>query len=115
MTISTEKSFDMLPYAVDIFEKLDIQERGKRIFEDLQKANPDRPAEELQKEVGIAVIKYIAKNLPKIKEEFFALVAVASDVDVKTAKARPLAESIQVLKDVFLDAELLGFFKAAVQ
>ena len=115
MSISTEKAFDMLPYAVDIIEKLDIQEQGKRIFEDLQKANPDRPAEEVQKEVGIAIMKYIAKNLPKIKEEFFQLVAIASDVDVETAKARPLAESIQTLKDVFLDAELLGFFKAAVQ
>lgn len=113
--ISTEKAFDMLPYAVDILEKLDLQERGKKILEDLQKASPGQPAEELQKEVGMAIIKHIAKNLPKIKPEFFALIAIASDVDVKTAKARPLAESIQVLKDVFLDAELMDFFKAAVQ
>ena len=114
MSISTEKVFDMLPYAVDILEKLDIQERGKKIFEDLQKANPDRPAEELQKEVGIAIMKHIAKNLPKVKTEFFALVAIASDVDVETAKARPLSESIGVIKAVFLDPELMGFFKSAV-
>ena len=115
MTISTEKCFDLLPHAVDIFEKLNIQEQSKKILEDLQKANPDRLAEELQREVGIAIMKHIAKNLPKVKAEFFQLVAIASDVDVETAKKRPLAESIQVLKDVFLDAELLGFFKAAVQ
>ena len=113
--ISTEKAFDMLPHAVDILEKLDIQERGKKILEDLQKANPDRPAEELQKEIGIAVIKYIAKNLPKIKPEFFALVAIASDVDVETAKKRPLGESVQIIKDIFLDAELMDFFRDAVQ
>ena len=115
MSISTEKAFDLLPFVVDIFEKLDIQERGKKILEDTQKANPNRLAEELQKEVGIAIMKYIAKNLPKVKDEFFQLVAIASDVDVKTAKARPLAESIQTLKDVFLDAELMDFFRAAVQ
>ena len=112
MSISTEKAFDMLPYAVDIIEKLNIQEQGKKIAEAKQK---DFTGAELQSETGIAVIRYVAKNLPKVKPEFFALVAIASDVDVETAKKRPLAESIQVLKDVFLDAELLGFFKSAAQ
>lgn len=115
MGISTEKAFDMLPHALDIFEKLDVQSYGKKKAEEYKKKHPEKELTDMQAEIGIDILKHVVKNSKKVKEEFFSLVAIASDVDIETAKKRPLSESINVLKEVFMDKELMDFFTAAMQ
>lgn len=113
--LTTEKAFDMLPYAVAILEKLDLQTEGRRLAEKQRAANPDQSVGVLQRDVGAALILHVVRNSGKVKDEFFALLGVATGTDAKTAKTRPLTESLQVLQEVFLDTELMGFFTAAVQ
>jgi len=113
--ISTEKAFDMLPYAVDIFEKLDIQNYGIKKAQEYKKKYPDKNRTEIQRELGIELIKYVLKNSQKVKEEFFNIVALAADIDIETAKKRPFTESIQTFKEIFMDGELMDFFNSAMQ
>jgi len=115
MGISTEKAFDMLPFVVEIIDKLDIKTEGKRIAMRLKEADPEKAGDDLKYEIGIEIIMYVGKNMKKVKEDFFGLVAVASDVDIETAKARPLSESIKILKDIFMDKELMDFFTTAMR
>ena len=113
--IDTEKAFDMLPHAVEIFEQLDIQAYGKRKAEEYKKKNPGKDIKEMQSEIGIDIIKHIVKSSQKVKQEFFSIVAIAAGVDLETAKKRPLAESMQTFKEIFMDKDLLDFFKGAMQ
>ncbi len=113
--ITTEKAFDMLPHMVEIFDKLELQKYGKEKAQEYKKKNPNKSAEEMQNELGTEIVKYILKNSAKIKEEFFNIAATALDVDVKEAKGKPLLETMQVVKDIFLNENLMAFFKSAMQ
>ncbi|OIJ12656.1 hypothetical protein BKP37_12700 [Anaerobacillus alkalilacustris] len=110
--IESEKGFDMLPYMVDIFDKLKLKEYIKKNFiRDVKGKNVDN----LQIESGIDLFSYVLKNSPKIKEEFFNIVAIAEDKKIEEVKKQPLIRTISTIKEIFSNKELTDFFKQAMQ
>jgi hypothetical protein len=108
--INSEQAFDMLPYIVDIYEKLDIESyRRKSIAKNKKKNDVD-----LQK-VGLDVLMFIVKNSSKVKEEFFTVVAIADGKTVEEVKGQSLVKTISTFKGIFTDQELMSFFKTAMQ
>ena len=105
--INSEQAFDMLPYAVDIFEKLDIQS-----FINRNKLKDAKPEDVKQK--GIELVKYIVKNSNKVKDEFFSIVAIADGKNVEEVKKQPFTKTIQTFIEIFSDQELINFFKSAM-
>ena len=106
--VSSEKAFDMLPSAVDIYEKLDVDAYRKRIAEESKGKKLDAQS------VGINLMKYILVNTPKIKEEFFNIAAIFEDKTVDEVKAQPFMQTVSTIKAVFADKELMSFFKQAI-
>lgn len=112
--INTEKAFDMLPYIADIYEKVDL---GKYIatkkFEAVK--NKDKKAnEESMFVAGLDMFKYVMKKSPKIKEEFFNIVAIIEDKSLEEVKAQELGQTIKTVKELFEDIETMDFFKQAM-
>ena len=111
--VTSEQAFDMLPYAVDIYEKLNIKEYAIEKAQEAKKSGKDANA--IQTEVGEDIIKYIVKNSPKVKTEFFSIVAVACKKTLAEVKKQPPAETIKVFMEVFRDKDLLDFFKGGME
>lgn len=105
--INSEQAFDMLPCAVDIFEKLDIQ--SFILKNKIKDANPEDV-----KQKGIELVKYIAKNSSKVKDEFFSIVAIADGKNVEEVKKQLFTKTIQTFIEIFSDQELINFFKSAM-
>ncbi len=101
--INSEKVFDLLPWMIEIFEKLDLQK--------FIESNKDKDANAL----GTAVIFHICKNSKKVKKEFFTAISILNDISFDEACKLPLGELIATLKELGKDPELLNFFKLAVQ
>lgn len=107
MLLDSEQVFDMLPYAVDIFEKLEVQ--------DFIKKNKIRDAKDDEiKQKGIELVKYISKNCRKVKEEFFAIVAIAEGKTAEEIKKQPFTKTVTTFIEIFSDQELITFFKSAM-
>lgn len=107
--ITSEQAFDMLPFMVDIYDKLDINNYRKELNESLQGKEVDKM------EVGITVMKYILKNSSRVKEEFFNIVAISEGKPVEQVRQQSLLSTINAIKAIFSDKELMGFFKQAIQ
>lgn len=120
--INSEKAFDMLPFVSDIYEKIDM---GKYIankkFELVK--NKDKNKSKNKEEVdevkimgyGLDMFSYIMKNSPKVKDEFFNIVAIIEDKELKEVKAQPLGNTLKTIKLLFKDVETMIFFKQAMQ
>ena len=108
--ISSEQAFDMLPYVVDIYEKLSFDKHIKTIqnkYKGKKNVDPIYPA--------IDATKYILKNSGKVKDEFFAIVSIASHKPVDEVKKQSYIETIRSVKRIFSDPELMDFFKQAME
>jgi len=105
--ISSEKAFDMLPYAVDIFDKIGLKEY-------ITKNQIDKDDEQALKSAGFAMISHVIKNVGKCKEEVFNILAIVGDQSVDDVKQQPVKDSIKQFKDLLNDMELLSFFKQAM-
>lgn len=103
--ITTEKAYDMLPHMVDIFDKLEVKEYGTKRAKKVKDS----------KELGIDILKYVVKNSGKVKEEFFQVVAIAQDKTVEEVKKQGLMTTINTVKEIFKDDELMDFFKSAME
>ena len=101
----------MLPYVVDIYEKLDLKTYVKN---NLIKAKKGK-TEELQLQAGIDLFLFVLKNTPKIKNEVFEIVALAQDKEVDEIRQQPLFNTISTFKGIFENKELVDFFKSAMQ
>lgn len=112
--ISSEKAFDMLPYAVDIFEKLNIKDYINKHSIASKGKNPE-VIKNLQKEMGISLVMHIMKNSIKVKEEVFNIVALFSDSTFEEVKKQDFLKTIKVFKTIFEDEELKDFFKQAME
>jgi len=102
--MNAEKMFDMLPYVVDMYEKLD--------FEGIQ--NKYKGSEDVEK-AGMAILKDILKASKKVKTEFFEIVAVYREVSVAEVKKLPATEVIKSIKEIFAEVTTMDFFKQAMQ
>ena len=113
MTINTEKAFDMLPYAVEIIEKVDMRGyilRNKGVLNTKDKDDADK----ILKDKGFDFAMHIHKNTGKIKSEVFEILAIVHDKPADEIKAQPFSETILQLKVLLQDKELIGFFKSAM-
>lgn len=105
--ITTEKAFDLLPYVADIYTKTDIK---KYVTEKRSKVKAGDDAMIL----GLDLFSYIMKQSPKVKGEFYNIVAILEDKKVEEIKAQSFAKTIAAVKTLFEDKEILAFFKSAV-
>lgn len=112
--IKTELALDLLPYVIGIYEKLDLKAVGARILQQVKKENPHLTAGDINAAVGEKVIVYVIKNVPKVKDELFAMVALVSGISLDDAKAQSLVKTMDAFKKIFSDPELLAFFKEAM-
>lgn len=112
--INTEKCIDVLPYAVDIFEKLELAKyiREKQISV-LGKSKEE--IEELGEEAGFKFLSHICRNITTVKEELFNFVAVLQEKSVEEVKAQPIGETLKVFKEVLSNTEAVTFFKLAMK
>ena len=106
--ITSEQAYDMLPYAVDVYEKLDLDAYRK----ELTKENKDKKVSNL--DVGIQGLKYILKNSGKIKDEVFQIVAIADGKTLEEVKAQSIVSTLATFKAIFSDKDLVDFFKSAM-
>ncbi|TCT23394.1 hypothetical protein EDD68_107108 [Melghiribacillus thermohalophilus] len=107
--MNTEQAFDLLPHVVDIYDKLDLDQYRK----DVQKKYKGKKVDQTQ--VGIDAFKYVLKNSHKVKEEFFQIVAIVEDRPVEEVKRQSFLKTVNSIKKVFTDPELMDFFKQAVE
>ena len=103
--ISTEKVFDLLPYAVDLYEKLDLDQFKKNL-------NSEDKSKE---EIGIEVFLFVLRQSQKFKGELFQMVAILNDKTVDEIKAQPFTDTIKAFKAIFSEPDIADFFKQAVQ
>ncbi len=109
MQISSEQAFDMLPYVVDMYDKLGLTDYIKKV-------GKENKAKGLNKfEAAEKAIKYIVKNSSKCKEEFFGIVAVAENKKLEEVKAQPFIQTLNTFKAIYKDKDLVGFFKSAIE
>lgn len=113
--LTSEQVIDILPYAVEIFEKLDL--RGYIVKNKGQA--PDNTSKEklekLQKEKGVEMMIHILRNASKAKEDIFALVAVLQGTTAEEVKRQSFVKTLSHVKEVLSDPEIMGFFSTAMQ
>ena len=113
MIISTEKVFDILPFAVDMVEKLDMKGYILKNKEILDAKDKDAVGEVAEGK-GFDFVMHILKNIGKIKTEVFETLAVVHDKSADEIKAQPFRVTAMQLKELLQDKELMGFFKSAM-
>lgn len=106
--INTEQTFDMLPHVVSIYEKLDVEE----FIEETRKKNKGKDIN-IEK-AGMSFIVYLGKNFDKAKDDVFNILSIAERKDVEEVKTQALSETLNSLKAIFLDKDLMDFFKEAM-
>jgi hypothetical protein len=107
--ITTDKALDMLPFVVDMYDKLEIEIYRKEMTEKHKGKDTDKMT------VGIEVFKYIFKNIGKAKAEVYGIVSIAEDKSIEEIKNQSLPKTIMAIKEIFSDRELVDFFKQAMQ
>lgn len=112
--ITSNQAFDMLPYMVDIYDKLQLDNYRNEVIKKYERAK--NKGEQISSlDAGIDVVKYIIKNSNKVKEEFFVIVAIFEGKEVDEVKAQPLTKTLITFKEMFSDKELNDFFRSAMQ
>jgi hypothetical protein len=114
--ISTEKAFDMLPYVADIYEKVDIKSYVKKKNKKIKSKQTKKDiTEEDMTDFGLDMFAYIIRQSPKVKKEFFEIVAIIEDKKVEEVKKQNFGKTIKTIKGLYEDAETMDFFKSAVK
>jgi len=102
--ISTEKAFDLLPYMVDIFDKLEIKEYvkdNKGSTDDAEKA-------------GYELILYVMRNAPKVKDEVIKVVASIEEKPEKDIRKQSIFVTVKSFKELLEADGVLDFFSSAM-
>lgn len=105
----TDKAFDMLPYVVDAYEKLDID----NYIKEKRKEYKENPVS--QNQAGIDLFKYILRNAAKIKIEIISIVAVMQDKTPEEVAKQDFMLTVIQIKNLLTDKEKMDFFEEAVQ
>ncbi len=108
IVITNDMAFDMLPHAVDLFDKLELNEYRKIVSEKYQGKQMDKV------EVGIEVFKHIVKNLGKAKQEVYSIVAIVEGKTAEDVQNQSFAKTIMTFKSILTDKETMDFFKQAM-
>ncbi len=110
--ITSEKAYDMLPYASDIYEKLDI----KKFIED--KKIVVEEGESIETKLIPVILdlgNFVLKESPKIKSEVFNIVAILEDKTMEEVLAQSPIKTIRAFKSIFEDKETLDFLTQVVK
>ncbi|MDD3741934.1 MAG: hypothetical protein PHH30_11925 [Bacteroidales bacterium] len=107
--LSTDKAFDILPHIVDVYEKLELD----KYIKDKQKKYKKNPVSQTQ--AGIDLFKYIFRNTSKIKSEIITIVAILQGKTEEEIAKQDFMQTIDEVKNLFMDKETMSFFKQAVQ
>lgn len=110
--ITSEKAYDMLPYASDIYEKLDI----KKFIED--KKIVVEEGENIETKLISVILdlgNFVLKESPKIKSEVFNIVAILEDKTMEEVLAQSPIKTIRAFKSIFEDKETLDFLTQVVK
>ena len=107
--LSTDKTFDILPHIVDVYEKLDLY----KYYEEKRKEYKKNPVTQWQ--AGEELFKFIFKNAVKVKTEIFNIAAIVSEKPVEEIAKQNIVKTVMDLKELFVDKETMDFFKQAVQ
>ena len=103
--ITTDKALDLVPYIVDIYDKLD-----KDLLQDRSGSSKD---------VGKKALVAILKNVNKFKPEIYGMVSVATDEPVDKIRYQSVVKTLLAFKaiynDIFKDPEMMDFFGDAVK
>ncbi|WP_209121508.1 hypothetical protein [Alkalihalobacillus sp. BA299] len=113
-SIDSEQVFDMLPYVADIYEKTGFDDYRKELKRKY-KAKDVKDVDEFKLAAAIDAVKFILKNSVKVKDEFFNIVAIAEQKKLEEVKRQSFVKTIQSVKKIFSDPELVDFFKEAMQ
>ncbi|WP_335871965.1 hypothetical protein [Bacillus sp. 2205SS5-2] len=105
----SEQIFDMLPYAVEIYEKVDLDSYAEK----LKKKYKNKKVS--QDKIFWEVLMHILKNSQKVKDDFFSVLAIAQGITLNEAKKKPIKESFETFKAIIEDNDLMGFLKASVE
>lgn len=112
--IDSEQVFDILPIVVDIYDKIDFDTYRKKLQNKYsQKKKTDKKLDYVDPSVD--AIKFLLKNSPKYKEEFFKIVAIAERSTVEEVKKQPFSQLINTVKNIFGNTEISDFLKEAMQ
>lgn len=112
--INSEQAFDMLPFVADIYDKINFDKYRKDLqkkYTEMKKANKKVDAID----AATDATKYILKNSPKIKEEFFTIVAIAENRKKADVKKQSYIKTMKSIKKIFMDPDLVDFFKEAME
>ena len=108
IVITNDMAFDMLPHAVDLFDKLELIDYYKEFKEKYKGKNMDKI------EAGIEFFRYILKNLGKAKQEVYSIVAIMEGKTAEEVLNQPFAKTIMTFKSILADKETMDFFKQAM-
>lgn len=105
--ITTDKALDLVPYMVDIYDKLDNDLLDKTV----RKGS--------NTEVGKKVFVTILKNINKFKAEIYGMVAVVTDTTPDEVSKQNIVKTLKVFRDIytdiFQDPDMSDFFGSAVR
>jgi len=107
--INSEQAYDMLGPAGSMMEKLNMI----KFKSDLSKKHKGEKVD--LEAVGLEGFQYIMKNSKLVKDEVFEIVAIGCDKPLEEVKAQPPGTTIKMFKEIFLDPEMMAFFKTAMQ
>lgn len=112
--ITSEKTIDLLPFAIEIFEKTEILD-----FINMNKVNlPENITEEekdkLLNKNYMSLITYLLKNIVKAKDSVFEMVAILQDLPIEEARKQSPVKLVLAIKEMLADPELMDFFKLAM-
>lgn len=113
--INTEQAIDMLPYFVDMYDKVQLKEMRVKITKEVTKKHKDIEPTELQGILGESMIKELIKELPKCKNEVLAIVGIASGKDIEEVREQSFAKTLVVFTQILKDKEMMEFFTMAMQ
>lgn len=107
MKLTTEKTLELMPTMIDIYDKLDMGEYIKKVRKENKGITNEKAAEK--------ALKYIGRNTPKIIPEVIEVVAaVQGDSSDEVKKQSPI-KTIKVFMDLLHDPEVSGFFDSATE
>ena len=107
--ISTSQAYDMLPFVVDLYDKIEADSYVKKAIEE----NKGKKLDQLIS--GIDIFKFILKNSAKVKNEVFEIVAIFQDKTVEEIKAQNFVITVKSLKEIFSDKEAVELFVDAIR
>ena len=107
MFITNEKAFELIPHVMDIYEKIK-PEIDKSL-------TPEHVKGKSQEEVGLIMQKQFFRNISKVKNEIFEIMAVIEDRTAEEIKKDDFIATSKKIINLLKDKELLDFFKSAMQ